>query len=242
MQITHNMHCTKAHSTNTSTEMVIFPDECDSQTLLGPFRVPLVLVLSMLHKKISGTNGTGWLDALHVTQPTVLKHWKTRALITTKQSICWIVLKQCAPTNLLSFWPLLLDIWPRWCGGWLPAWGFLLVFYSNHSPLMHCFWARGMGYTESGRIAATLNVFLPHGGGGHKNHSLSSSSPYITTFLKDGALLPLCNTTTLTAISCSFGLPDSRPKDIHNNLFGLAWTVCIQAICPHQRSTASGGF
>ena len=31
---------------------------------------------------------------------------------------------------------------------WLPAWGFLLVFYSNHSPKLHRFWAMGMGQTD----------------------------------------------------------------------------------------------
>jgi len=34
------------------------------------------------------------------------------------------------------------DQWVR-----LPAWGFLLVFYSDHSLKMHHFWARDMGQT-----------------------------------------------------------------------------------------------
>jgi len=49
-------------------------------------------------------------------------------------------------------WPMLIQ---------LPAWGFLLVFYKNHSPKMLSFWSMGMGKAD-GWIVVPLTVPLPH--------------------------------------------------------------------------------
>lgn len=49
-----------------------------------------------------------------------------------------------------------LILWNRWV--WLPAWGFLLVSYSDHySSKTHRFWARGMGQSDR-RTLASLNA------------------------------------------------------------------------------------
>ena len=45
-----------------------------------------------------------------------------------------------------------------------PAWGFLQVFYSNHSPIMHRYWDGGIKQTDErtkGRITALLKAALP---------------------------------------------------------------------------------
>jgi len=64
-------------------------------------------------------------------------------------------------SEMAPFRALVVVVRKRWPVGRLPAWGFLLMFYDNHSPKMRRFWARGMGQTygrTDERLASLLNA------------------------------------------------------------------------------------
>jgi len=61
-----------------------------------------------------------------------------------------------------TFWPHPVSVWPRWPRWvWLPAWHFLLVFCSNHSHKMHCFWAKSIKQRNGQMDHSTAQC--PHG-------------------------------------------------------------------------------